>query len=149
MCYTFKGNVSCCNRQNSIHSWLFIITSGLWVHYKNSMEIITLRRLLNLQRLEIFKGFVPALNIIWKYLNMNNAGCMMKSWRIELVIIVANLSEPHSNTVNSMVVHTWRTAVKNGIATHYYSLTRWFMCKQNDKLMYGYFPYRGPGVHFL
>ena len=38
--------------------------------------------------------------------------------------------EPHSNVENGTVVHARRTAAKNGIATHYCSLVRWFMYKQ-------------------
>ena len=45
-------------------------------------------------------------------------------------LIVASLSEPHCNVENNTVVHVRRTVVKNGIATHYYSLVRWFMYKQ-------------------
>ena len=44
-------------------------------------------------------------------------------------IVGVSFSKSHSNIKYSTIVHARRTTVKNGIATHYYSLVQWFMSK--------------------
>ena len=46
--------------------------------------------------------------------------------RVFLVVIGVSLSEPHSNVENGLVVHAPGNTAKNGIATHYCGLVRWF-----------------------